>query len=72
MVGIHKAVALFQVEYLVNLSGKDQTVATHQELIVGHGRHNLAVVEMLHFDERTATDLLQPSLFDGLADMVVV
>ena len=36
MVGIDKAVTLLQVEYLINLTSEDQTVATKDGLVIGY------------------------------------
>ena len=32
VIGAYQSMTLLQIENLVNLSGKDQTVATHQDL----------------------------------------
>ena len=72
MVGIHETMALLQVEYLIDMTCENQAVATHQILIFGHRRHNLAVVVMHDLDQRAAMDIGQPGLLHGLAHMGVV
>ena len=70
MVGIDKAVTVLQVKNLVYLTGKDQSVATHDRLIINSvGKH---FVEMDDFYQMAAAYIVQPSLGYGLSDIWIV
>ena len=70
VVGVHQSVALFQIQHLVYLPGKDQSVAAHDEFIVGNGRSDIVV--MHNFYQTAAPHFVKPRLGNGLADMGIV
>ena len=70
VIGIHQTMTLLQVEDLVNLSCKYQTVATHDEIVVGNRRCDIVVVYDLN--QAATMYVVQTSLSDGLADLRTV
>ena len=70
MVGGDQMMSLLQLQYFVNLTGIDQTVATHEELIIAEVRR--VVVEVANGYQVTAFHIEQPGLAQRLADVRVV
>ena len=64
VVGSHQLVGLLQLEQLVDLTGVDQTVATHHELILAE--HRRIMVEMADGYQVTALHVEEPCLAQRL------
>ena len=70
MIGTHQPVTLLHIENLINLSGKHQTVATQNRLVINGGSKHLIVMD--DFYQMATGYIGQPCLGDGLADVWVV
>ena len=70
MVRTHQLVVIGHLDNLVNLSGVNQVVATHDRLVLGDRGGD--VVEVVHLDKTTALDAVDASLAQCLADIRVV
>ena len=70
MIGVDQSVTPLQLEDLINLSGVDQAVATHQNLIA-ISRSNKLII-MYNLNQVTAPYIVQASLIDGHADIWII
>ena len=70
MIGTHQSVTILQVENFVNLSGVDQTVAAHHDLLAIGRREKLIVMHDLN--QVTAPNIVQSCFIEGLTDMRIV
>ena len=60
VVGTYQIMTLLQFEQLVNLPGIDQTVTTHQGLVVGNLRHHFLIIEAAQLNEAATANVVQP------------
>ena len=70
MIGTHQSVTFLQVENFVDLSGVDQTVAAHHNLLAIGRREKLIVMHDLN--QVTAPNIVQSCFIEGLTDIRIV